>query len=103
MTDDRRKGLSRRDVLGAGGVAAVSAALGCAARPAGQAGAPAGAQAAAAGAAAAEIVLVNGRIHTMDRANTIASSVSMRDGRFAAVSDRALPGGQGTRVIDLKG
>src|SRR5256885_13418328 len=34
---------------------------------------------------APDIVFVNGRIHTMDDENTVVSSVSITDGRFAEV------------------
>jgi predicted amidohydrolase YtcJ len=50
-----------------------------------------------------ELILVNGRIHTMDRNNTIASTVSIRDSRFSAVDGAAFTGRPGTRVIDLQG
>jgi predicted amidohydrolase YtcJ len=51
----------------------------------------------------ATLVLTNGRIHTMNTANTIAPSVVIRNGRFAAVGG-AIPAASGTtRVIDLKG
>src|SRR6266545_428509 len=50
-----------------------------------------------------ELILVNGRIHTMDRNNTIASTVSIRDNRFSAVDGAALTRRPGTRVIDLQG
>jgi len=49
----------------------------------------------------AALNLVNGRIHTMNAANTIATSLSIRNGRFASVGD-PLPAGD-ARVIDLKG
>jgi imidazolonepropionase-like amidohydrolase len=49
-----------------------------------------------------DIVLVNGKIHTMDANNRIVSQVFIRDGRFAAVSNNV--GAQGNvRRIDLKG
>jgi hypothetical protein len=32
------------------------------------------------------LVLINGRIHTMDAANTLATSVTIRNGRFVAVN-----------------
>jgi predicted amidohydrolase YtcJ len=100
--NERRKGLSRRHLLGSGAAAGLSLTLGCATR------APAGAapanQAAAPGAAGAdEIVLVNGRIHTMDARNSIATSVSMRNGRFTNVGDRPIASAPGARVIDLNG
>jgi len=46
--------------------------------------------------------LVNGRIHTMNGANTIAAAVSIRNGRFISVGDTATAGAD-TKVIDLKG
>src|SRR5215469_11058527 len=50
-----------------------------------------------------DLILVNGRIHTMDTRNTIASSVTIRNGRFVAVSDARPARQTGARVIDLKG
>jgi predicted amidohydrolase YtcJ len=52
--------------------------------------------------------LINGRIHTMDAANTVASSVSIRNGRFVGVGNApppsfTPPSNADTRVIDLKG
>jgi predicted amidohydrolase YtcJ len=50
-----------------------------------------------------ELVLTNGRIHTMDARETIARTVTIRNGRFAAVGDEP-PARRGTRrVIDLRG
>ena len=51
---------------------------------------------------APDLVLVNGRIHTMDARNTIASTVTIRNGRFAAVGNAA-PRGAASQVIDLRG
>jgi predicted amidohydrolase YtcJ len=48
-------------------------------------------------------VLVNGRIHTMDAASTVASSVSIRHNRIVAVGGSAPKAGRGIRIIDLKG
>src|SRR5512146_2554567 len=48
------------------------------------------------------LVLTNGRIHTMDAANTIATSVTIRNGRFLAVN-AAPAAGPGVRIIDLGG
>jgi hypothetical protein len=48
------------------------------------------------------LVLTNGRIHTLDAANTIATSVTIRNGRFVAVN-AAPAAGPGVRVIDLRG
>src|SRR6267378_765477 len=52
----------------------------------------------------ADLVLVNGRIHTMDAQNTVVSSVSIKDGRFLEVEREArTQRGSRTRVIDLRG
>src|SRR5512135_881594 len=48
------------------------------------------------------LVLTNGRIHTMDAANTVANSVTIRNGRFVAVN-AAPAAGPGVRIIDLRG
>src|SRR5882724_2687390 len=53
---------------------------------------------------APDIVFVNGKIHTMDDENTVASAVSIRDGRFAEVGHAARGRhGHDTKVIDLRG
>jgi len=100
----RVRGLSRRQFMGAA-AAGAAAALGS-----GPAAAVASAQApqvtgasAARALADATLVLVNGRIHTMDARNTVAKTVSIRNGRFATVGDTAPGRGPNTRVIDLKG
>src|SRR4029453_15181667 len=49
------------------------------------------------------LVLTNGRIHTLDARNTIARTVSIRNGRFVAVGDSAPSRVPNTRVLDLKG
>jgi len=53
---------------------------------------------------APDTVLINGKIHTMDDDNTVVSSVSITDGRFAEVG-HASRGRHGpdTKVIDLRG
>ena len=48
------------------------------------------------------LALINGRIHTMDAANTIATSVTIRNGRFVALN-AAPVAGPGVRIIDLGG
>lgn len=48
------------------------------------------------------IALINGRIHTMDAANTIATSVTIRNGRFVALN-AAPAAGPGVRIINLGG
>jgi predicted amidohydrolase YtcJ len=55
---------------------------------------------------APELVLVNGRIHTIDDERPLATAVAIRDGRFVAVgSDREMRAlaGAATRVEDLGG
>ncbi len=57
-----------------------------------------------AGVPAPDIILVNGRIHTMDARNTIVSTVTVRDGRFAAVGNTAPRNPPaGLQLIDLRG
>jgi hypothetical protein len=52
----------------------------------------------------ADLILVNGRIHTMDAKNRVVSAVSIKNGRFLEVgSDAKSPRGPRTRVIDLRG
>jgi predicted amidohydrolase YtcJ len=53
----------------------------------------------------ADVVLQNGRIHTMDEDGTVASSVAIKDGRFMEIaSGRAhIRTGPRTRIIDLRG
>jgi predicted amidohydrolase YtcJ len=46
------------------------------------------------------VALVNGRIHTMDARNTIANSVTIRNGRIAAVGSNPP---SGVRRVDLRG
>jgi len=48
------------------------------------------------------LALINGRIHTMDAADTIATSVTIRNGRFVALN-AAPAAGPNVRVIDLGG
>ena len=91
------KRLSRRRFLGttAGtALGAVSAAGAVSAQTPAPAIAPA--------AANEELVLVNGRIHTMDARNTVAKTVSIRNGRFVAVGDTPPARRAGVRVIDLR-
>ena len=57
----------------------------------------------AAPAATAELILTNGRIHTMDARATGVSSVAIGNGRFLTVGDRPPARGASTRVIDLRG
>lgn len=52
-----------------------------------------------------DVILVNGKIHTMDDRGTVASSVAIKNGRFIQVETGRghLHGGRRTRVIDLLG
>jgi predicted amidohydrolase YtcJ len=51
-----------------------------------------------------DLILVNGKIHTMDAKNTIASAVVVKDGRFIEVGHAArVQRGPETVVIDLRG
>jgi predicted amidohydrolase YtcJ len=56
-------------------------------------------------AGARDVRLVNGRIHTLDARNSIVSSVTIKNGRFAAVGrdGRSDDGGPCMRVINLHG
>jgi predicted amidohydrolase YtcJ len=49
-----------------------------------------------------DLVFVNGKIHTMDDAGTVASAVRIRDGRFVSVGRDAAHGPE-AREIDLRG
>ena len=50
-----------------------------------------------------EVVLLNGRIHTMDDADRVVRHVVIRGGRFAAVGDEMPVPGPGAAVVDLGG
>ncbi len=50
-----------------------------------------------------DIILTNGRIHTMDARNTVVQTIAIANGRVISAGDRAPARGPGTRVIDLKG
>ena len=103
-----RQGLSRRQFLGATAGAAM-AGIATGSGPASVVLSGQVPQVAGAGGRAqpdVTLVLVNGRIHTMDARNTIARTVSIRNGRFisiGAVGDATPARGPNTRVIDLKG
>jgi len=49
------------------------------------------------------LALTNGRIHTMNAANAVVTSVTMRDGRFVTAGNTAPAAGPNTRIIDLRG
>jgi len=95
--------LTRRELIGAGVAASVAVVVtGPPAPPAEAQGRGAPAAQAPPG-AAEELWLVNGRIHTMDRNNTVAKTVGMRNGRFIAVDAAPPRPGPGIRIIDLRG
>jgi len=99
---DSKRGLSRRQFLGTTVAAAVAAGV----KPSGDvvsAQAPRTTDASGRARTDQTLVLTNGRIHTMDDRNTIANTVTIRNGRFIAVGGRAPGSGQNTTVIDLKG
>jgi predicted amidohydrolase YtcJ len=101
MSDDRRTseagGIDRRDLLRSGAVVGAAAAVsGVAAVPA--AGA---ADRHRPGARGGRLALVNGKIHTMDRRNTVASEVLLSDGVFVEVGRRV--DRDGARVVNLRG
>lgn len=53
----------------------------------------------------ADLILHNGRFHTVDRDNPTATAVAIKDGKFLAVSNDAeamLHRGSATQVIDLQ-
>jgi predicted amidohydrolase YtcJ len=96
-----KRGTSRRKFLGS--TAAVAAAIGSGGPEvmleAGQAPAGRGGGAAP----PPDLRLVNGRIHTMDAGNTMATSAAITNGRFVAVGNRIPAAGPNTRTIDLRG
>ena len=99
----RARGLSRRQFIGAAAAGAAAALGSGPAAAVASAQAPQVAGASARAPADATLVLVNGRIHTMDARNTVAKTVSIRNGRFVTVGDTAPGRGPNTRIIDLKG
>ena len=52
---------------------------------------------------AGEIVLTNGRIHTMDERDRVVSHAVIRNGRFAEIGDAPPTPGAGAAVVDLAG
>src|SRR4051794_15504773 len=52
-----------------------------------------------------DVILINGKIHTMDAKNAIASAMAIKDGRFIEVASGRPDSHEGrkTRVIDLRG
>ena len=89
---DHRDRTSRRGFLKTIGAASATAAVSACAPPAQAPATSAGAD--------PDLWLVNGRIHTIDGRGTVADSVAIRNGAFAAVGG---PAPQSARVIDLGG
>src|SRR5687767_13831807 len=50
-----------------------------------------------------DLVLVNGRIHTLDGRNSVARTMAIRNGRIASIGDATPPRRAGDRLIDLRG
>src|SRR5262245_8810658 len=92
--------VSRRRFLRGAGAAAIGAAAGPASVVLSGQAPQRGAQASA---SPPDMILVNGRVHTMDARNTVARVVSILNGRFATVGDATPARGPNTRVIDLGG
>ncbi len=95
MKDQGRRPSRRRFLAASAGVAAIGAS--------GPAPTVLSAQNAAPVAEDVTLALVNGKIHTMDARNTIASSVTIRNGRFVSVGGKPPKAGPGVRIIDLRG
>ena len=91
--------ISRRGLIGLTAVAGATAAFGAV---------PVMAQTGIAGSAnsgrTADLILVNGRIHTMDNAGTITDAVAVRGGRFIAIGgDAAAMSAGAARTVNLGG
>ena len=98
-----RNGLTRRELFGMSAAAGAVLTLGADRADAEPAQAGRATQAAPQAATDQPLVLTNGRIHTMDRNNTVTNAVAMSNGRFVAVGNAAMGRRQGARVIDLRG
>ncbi len=99
MADDK-KSFSRRQLLRFSAAAGVTAILG---EPVSFAGTQQSGPRTPVPAAAEELVLMNGKIHTMDRNNTVVQTVSIKNGRFSTVGGAVPRKGPGIRIIDLRG
>ena len=95
MPEDSSKSVSRRGFLAAGAGAAAAIGPGSAI--------VSGQNPAAAVGDEITLALVNGKIHTMDAADTVANTVTIRNGRFVTVGGRQPKAGPAVRVIDLRG
>jgi len=88
----KKHGISRRDFLKSGALAASAGGL---------TAAVASATAGGSSERSEDLVLVNGRIHTMDDKNRIVDSVAIRNGRFVSIGHDS--GSHGGKRIDLRG
>src|SRR4051812_3101826 len=88
----KKHGISRRNFLKSGALAASAGGL---------TAAVASATAGGSSERGEDLVLVNGRIHTMDDQNRVVDSVAIRNGRFVSVGHDA--GSRGGKRIDLRG
>jgi predicted amidohydrolase YtcJ len=98
-----QRGFSRKQFLAGGIAAGAAVGLGGAERSVAQ---PKESQGTGGGGAAAEsegkdLAFVNGKIHTMDPANRVVKSLTIRNGRFAEVGDGVAA--EGARVVNLRG
>ena len=93
-------GVSRRSLLRAGAISGVAALAGGATGPAAAAACGNGI---APNDAPEDLVLVNGRIHTMDDKNRIVPSVAIRNGKFVYVGHNGREASPTAPVIDLRG
>jgi len=91
-----KRGLTRRELLKSGAAAGIAGAL------IGPAAMAAAATADGGPAGMPDLVLINGKIHTMDGTNRVVSSVAIKDGRFTEI-DRNGRGGPQSRVVNLRG
>ncbi len=88
----KKHGISRREFLKSGALAASAGGL---------TAAVASATAGGSSERGEDLVLVNGRIHTMDDQNRIVDSVAIRNGRFVSIGHDS--GSRGGKRIDLRG
>jgi predicted amidohydrolase YtcJ len=88
----KKHGISRRDFLKSGALAASAGGL---------TAAVAAATAGGSSERSEELVLVNGRIHTMDDKNRIVDSVAIRNGKFISIGHDS--GSRSGKRIDLRG
>jgi predicted amidohydrolase YtcJ len=94
MTDKNNRGPSRRKFLAAS--AGAAAAIGAGTEASGQ-------NSPAVVGDEITLALFNGKIHTINAANTVANAVTIRNGRFVTVGGPPPAAGPSVRVVDLGG